>query len=154
MSTNAYAAKRAIVNRAKQLVEPTGPITAQIKYAWSGAPTSLSVRGGFITFDQPEEEELPDGKGVLIRENAIVGLHITAVLSPPPPDGVEASDRAVEQVGKELGAMLAAEPGLCGRNTSARIVGGQGDYTLTDDAVTSRLSYRISVKSYLDPQRT
>jgi len=152
MTTNAYAAKRALFDRLTELAALGGGALAgvQVAYAYPGATAKAEcVYGGGVTFDQPGEDDMVDGKQVLVKEDAQVSVHIRIVQSPPSADGIRDTDERAEAIGDAIGEALAANPHLAGGHSVTRILGGQGDYAPTDTQAVSILSYRISVESYL-----
>lgn len=157
MSTNVYAAKRAIIARLQQHAASSGnPLSGrQVAYAWPGQSAELvCVYGGGVTFDQPEDQELANGlRDRVPRENAVVTVHIRVAHSPPGEAGIADTDVDAEQIGAEIGRVLMAEPKLAGGHSVARITSGQGDYSPTDDQAVSILSYRITVSSWITKEQ-
>jgi hypothetical protein len=156
MTTAAYAAKRAVVDRLVQRAAQPGNALSgvQVAYSWPGNTAAMEcVYGGGVTFDQPGTDDAVDSqRHRLVKETATVGVHIRIAASPP--DAVEpirATDARAEAIGDEIGALLAAQPGLAGGSSVARLLRGQGDYSPTDDQAVSTLSYQISVESYIQP---
>lgn len=158
MTTNAYAAKREIIRALQEHSQRQGhALTAvQVLYAWNASKAQdICVYGGGVVFDQPEEEDLVDGKRRLVKESATVGLHIRVAnpnLNPDPAvDDIEATDIRCEEIGEEIGRMLSLNPHLAGGHSVSAVRSGQGDYSPDDTKAVSTLAYRVSVESYLDP---
>ena len=107
------------------------------------------IYGGGIIFDQTGEGDLVDGDDTLVREVAVIGLHIRVEM-PPGPDGddpIEVTDEIAETMGDALAQLLAEEPHLAGGMSISRIVGGQCDHYQTDTSAVSVLTLRVSVES-------
>lgn len=156
MSTNAYAAKRAIIDRLKQLSAVPGNAMSgvQVLYAYRPAAAELvCVYGGAVVFDRDKDDAAVDGNSNrLEKETATVGVHIRVAMEPPDDsDGepIEATDVRAEEIGEAIGEVLSAEPRLAGGSSVTSIAGGQGDYAPTDTRAVSRLSYRVTVESYI-----
>jgi hypothetical protein len=153
LTTNVYAAKRAIIARLQQRAAELGnPLSGvQVAYAWPGATAELvCVYGGGVLFDQPEEEAVQSGPhDRLAKEAATVTVHIRVAQSPPGEGGIADTDQLAEAVGAEVGRLLLAEPNLAGGSSVARVVSGQGDYSPVDDQAVSILSYRVGVDSWV-----
>lgn len=154
MTTNMFAAKRALFTGLAELAGRDGSALTgvQVAYSWPGSTVERRcVYGGGTTFDQPGDNDAVDGTRRLVAETAHLALHIRVVRTPPGEGGIEDADAEAEAIGEAIGAWIAANPRFAGGSSRARMVGGQGDYFGTDDAATSTLSYRIDVDSYLDP---
>ena len=154
MTTNGYAAKRALFDALGELSRLAGgPLAGvQVAYSYPGQTAEhILVYGGSVTFDQPGEDgDAVDGNRVLTKETAFIGVHIRVGVSPQPDGGIRDTDELAEAIGEAIGHEIAVNPHLCGGNSWARIVGGQGDYSPNDDSSVSTLSYRIAVDSYLE----
>jgi hypothetical protein len=156
MSTNAYAAKRAIIDRITAVAAlPGTPLSGQnaaILYAWNGATAKeITLYGGGVTFDQPEADEAVDGeRRRLVAETAHVGLHIRVARAPDPAtvDQIRTTDEMCEEIGDWLGDLLTREPRIAGGASKSRILSGQGDYVPVEDKAVSRLSYVVEVTSH------
>ena len=151
MSTNAYAAKRAIFDRMRERSHLPGNAfsDALVSYSDPGKfAEGQMVYGGGILFDQPKEDELQDGDDVLTHEVATIGVHIRVEI-PTPADGrgCEVSDEICEAIGEEIGALFKADRHLAGGGSITRIAGGQCDQGSTDTTVTSTLTYYVDVES-------
>lgn len=153
VSTNAYAAKRGLFDRLREIkADPAGPFVDWfISYSDPGKfGEGQTIYGGGIIFDQAGDEDLADGLDTLVHEIAVLGLHIRVEMPPPPDtdrDPVEITDEVAESVGDALAQRLAEEPHLAGGHSISRIVGGQCDHYLTDTSAVSVLTLRISVES-------
>jgi hypothetical protein len=154
-ATNAYAAKRAIIDRLAALAASGGgPLAGvQVAYSWPGKNAEMvCVYLGRVTFEHPADEELADGPDSLPKEVATIGLHISVAQSPPSDDGVRDTDIQAEEIGDAIGDLLMREPRLAGGHSIARIAAGEGDYIPTDDQARSVLTLRITVESYVEGQ--
>jgi len=151
VSTNGYAAKRAIFARLREVkADPSGPfVDWLIRYSDPGTfGEGLMIYGGGILFDQSGEGDLVDGDDTLVREVAIIGVHIRVEQAPDPDDDpVEHTDEIAEEMGDALAQLLADDPRLAGGMSISRIVGGQCDHYQTDTSAVSVLTLRISVES-------
>jgi hypothetical protein len=151
LSTNAYAAKRAIFDRLRERShQPSNRLSdALVSYADPGKfAEGHMVYGGGIVFDQPKEDELADGDDILTHELATIGVHVRVEI-PTPEDGrgCEVSDEICEGIGEEIGEMFRADRHLAGGTSITRIAGGQCDQGSTDTTVTSTLTYYVDVES-------
>jgi hypothetical protein len=152
-STNAYAAKRALISRLKELVAE-GPLSGvQVLYAKRGSLTNRCVYGGGVTFNQPEDEEVVDGRSRAVKETATIGIHIRVARSPTAVDGIEQADIDCEEISDLIAEEFAANPRLAGGHSASRIDSGQGDYSPDDASDISILSLRISVESWVTTER-
>jgi len=155
VSTNAYAAKRALRDRFLAMVrnDPGGPLSdLLVSYSDPGKfAEGQMLYGGGIVFDQSgQEQDLVDGDDTLAHEVAVHGWHIRIEMAPTPDgdrDPVEVTDEIAEGVGDAVAGRLAADPHLAGGHSVSRIIGGQCDHHLTDTAAVSVLTLRISVES-------
>jgi hypothetical protein len=155
VSTNAYAAKRAVFARLREVqADPGGPFANWlISYRDPGKfGEGQMIYGGGIVFDQAGEEDLVDGDDTLAKEVAVLGLHIRVEMAPVLDDAVdpvEFSDEVAETMGDALAQLFAEDPRLAGGQSITRIVGGQCDHGGTDTTVISVLTLRVSVESYV-----
>lgn len=153
VSTNAYAAKRALFARLREVkADPAGPfVDWLISYSDPGVfGQGLMIYGGGAIWDQSGEDDVQDGDDTLVSETAVLGLHIRVEQSPDPNpdrDPVEVSDEIAETMGDALAQVLADDPHLCGGHSVARIVGGQCDHYHSDEKTVSVLTLRVSVQS-------
>lgn len=154
-STNAYAAKRAIIDRLKELAAGTsGPLAGvQVLYAFSGVMQNVCVYGGGVTFDQPGDDDAVEGRSRIPRESAFVGIHIRVAKSPPGVDGIRDTDIVAEEIGDAIAEEFADNPHIGGGHSVSRIFNGQGDYSPNDDSAVSTLSLRINVDSWVTTER-
>lgn len=158
MTTNAYAAKRAVIAALKVAASTPGTAlnkySATVLYAFNGATAgNVCVYGGGVVFDQPGDDDVYDGaRNRITLETATVGIHIR-VKQPPAPDvddgGIEATDVIAEEIGEWLGDWLAKHPDVGGGHSVARVISGQGDYSPTEQDAVSILSYRIQIESQI-----
>lgn len=150
MSTNAYAVKRAVFDRLKQLT-PAGGLLAdvQVSYAWPGVPTMSRrcVYGGGVRFEQVADAV--DGTDTLKLERAVIGLYVEVVRDADA-DDVETADVDAEAIGDIIGGIIAREPNLTGGRVQ-EITGGEGDYQQFSSTVRVVLRYDVTVTSYLKP---
>jgi hypothetical protein len=155
--TNGYAAKRAIIDHLAQAAAERqgqpGLGQAAVNYSWPGNNGSLvQVFGGLVTFVQPHDDDLVDGaRDVLVKEIATVSVHIRAVITPPPADGLQAVEELVEEIGDQIADELARYPHMAGGHSLARIVDGVCDEEPVDDSSAARMTMHIVVESYLTP---
>jgi len=151
LSTNAYAAKRAIFDRMRERSHLPGNRLSEVLVAYTDPgkfAEGQMIYGGGILFDQPKEDELQDGDDVLTHEVATIGVHIRVEI-PIPEDGrgCEVSDEIAEGIGEDFGALFRADRHLAGGASITRIAGGQCDQGVTDTTVTSTLTYYVDVES-------
>ena len=151
--TNGYAAKREIFDRFRLFAaDPQGPLADWlISYSDPGKfAEGRMIYGGGIVFDQSGEGDVQDGDDTLVREIAVLGVHIRVEQAPSPDgaaDPVEVTDEVAETAGDALAQLLAENPRLAGGMSISRIIGGQCDHYLTDTGASSVLTLRISVES-------
>jgi len=151
MTTNSYAAKRAIFDRMREHSHLPGNALSDALVSYSDPGRfgqGHTVYGGGIVFDQPEEDEAVDGRDILTHERATIGVHIRIEI-PTPEDGrgCEVSDLIAEAIGEEIGALFRTDRHLAGGGSTTRISGGQCDQGVTDTTVTSTLTYYVGVES-------
>lgn len=151
--TNGYAAKREIFDRFRSYAaDPGGPLFDWlVSYSDPGKfAEGRMIYGGGVVFDQSGENDIQDGEDVLVREIAVLGVHLRVEQSPSPDGGtdpVEVTDEVAETAGDALAQLLAENPRLAGGASISRIVGGQCDHYLTDTGAVSVLTLRVSVES-------
>ena len=153
-ATNSYAAKRDVFAALRAAQVPGSRLAdAVISYSDPGVfAEGQMIYGGGIVFEQPGEEDVQDGPDILVRETAVLGVHIRVEQAPPPdgvPNAVEFTDEIAEGLGDEVAQLLAANRRLAGGMSISRIVGGQCDHYLTDTSAVSVLTLRISVEADL-----
>lgn len=156
MTTNAYAAKRAILDRLTELAR-TGPLSTlgvhggplQIKY--DNRLRDMETRciyGGGVRFDRPSEQTIADGRRELAGETAVTTWFIRVA------DDVDIDiadlDEIAETIGEALGDVLATEPGIAGGRSRSRISAGQGDYSFDDDDNVALLMYEVHTESWIE----
>lgn len=157
MTTNAYAAKREIIDRLVAAAQLTGTALnkhgATVQYAFDAVTaTDVTVYGGPVTFDQPGDSDAVDGeRHRLTFETAQVALIIRAQRTPDPGnlDQIRDTDIIVEEIGEWIGDLLVREPRLAGGSSISRIRSGQGDYAPTEVKAESRLVYVVEVESHI-----
>jgi hypothetical protein len=152
MTTNAYAAKRALVDRLTTMTAAGQRLDGiQVAYKWPGATVrEVCVYGGGVTFTHDAEQGVTDGAGDrLDLETATIGLYIRIVNRDLGDDDVRDADIQAETIGQIIGEELARDPKLAGGLSYTRISAGTGDYQATDDEVVTLLAYQIQVTSYL-----
>jgi hypothetical protein len=153
VSTNAYAAKRALRDRFREITADPSGLFADWVVSYGDPGTfgeGLMLYGGGVLFDQTGDEDLVDGPDTLVHEIAVHGWHIRVEQAPIPGDErepVEATDELAEAAGDALAQCLAENPRLAGGHSVSRIVGGQCDHYVTDTSAVSVLTLRISVES-------
>lgn len=157
MTTNAYAAKREIIDRLAAAAALTGTAlnknNVTVQYAFDAVTaTEVMVYGGPVTFDQPGDNDAVDGERRRITaETAQVALIIRVQRTPDPGnlDQIRDTDLIAEEIGEWLGDLLVREPRLAGGSSISRIRSGQGDYAPTEQKAESRLVYIVEVESYI-----
>lgn len=143
MTTNAYAAKKALFDRITQLAATGQPLDGiTVAYAWPNRPGVECIYGGGVRFEQ--RDAVAEAPGVMVSEEALVSIYIRVMASPP--EDVSITDARAEAIGNEVTALLRTEPQLAG-GLLLGIARGQGDYTQTDDETISILSYQVRVTS-------
>ncbi|HEX6498698.1 MAG TPA: hypothetical protein VF054_06655 [Micromonosporaceae bacterium] len=143
-STNAYAAKRALIDRLATLAGTGQPLDGwQVAYRYPAMPDWKCVYGGGVTFQQTEGAA---ERGVLRYEVATVGIYFRLV---DPDDDARTSDTIVEDAADAFAADLAANPSLGLKLMFLSIERGMGDYFPSDRETTTPLGLQIQVESYL-----
>jgi hypothetical protein len=156
MTTNAYAAKRAIIDRlilaATQRGNPLADNAATVQYAFNPTTaTDVTVYGGGLTFDQDPANEAVDGeRRRLVQEVASLALVVRVQRVPDPAtvEQIRDTDEVCENIGDFIGDLFSREPRLAGGSSITRIRSGLGDYDPTDTRAVSRLSYLVDVTSH------
>jgi hypothetical protein len=144
VTTNAYAAKRAIIDRLKLDTGPGQRLDGvSVGYAYSWDMTDQCIYCGGHTFTVTDDAV--DGKDVLNLETVTVWLYIRVFL---PGGTVEDSDNRCEQLGAVVGEILGDHPDIGGFDYT-QITAGRGDYDVTDDGPISILAYQLNVSSHL-----
>lgn len=157
MTTNAYAAKRAIVNRLQELARGGGPLSTlgvdggplQVKY--DNRPKDMERRciyGGGVRFDRPPEKTVVDGRRELAGEDAVTTWFVR--VKGFSDDEIEDLDEAAETIGEALGGIFADEPTIAGGRSVSKIVAGQGDYSYDDTDNVSLLMYEVHTESVIE----
>ena len=155
MSTNAYAAKRAIIDRLAALAQLPGTalnnVGAVVQYALDLTNAGpVTVYGGGVAFDQPGDNDAVDGeRKKIVEETATIGLHIRVAAQPPGVQPIRDTDAVAEEVGDWLGDELTRNPRIAGGSSITRIRSGQGDYGPTEAAAVSTLTYLIETTSHM-----
>jgi hypothetical protein len=152
LSTNAFAAKRAIFAALKAAVaraQPGSPLAGvDVRYSWTASIGERAIYGGGFDFDQPGDDDLEAGQGdTLVMETVTLGVHIRCVAISDGDEPIEDTDVDVEMIADALSDVVRSTPTIAGGNSVTRIVGGQGDYGPTDATAASRLALRLEVSS-------
>lgn len=150
IATAAYIAKRELIDLLTDIAADSAGRLAgvQVKYALRGDLTTKCIYGGGITFDQPEDDEVVEGRTRTVKEAATLGLHIRVARSPATEDGIREADLECERI-----ATVVAEEIDTASSGAYRISSGQGDYSPNDDSDISTLSLRITVDSWVTTER-
>lgn len=145
MSTNAYAAKKALFDRLAAKAEAGQPLEGiQVAYAFPGNVDAECVYGGGVRFDHVDA--VAEAPGVMVAETALVSVYVRILARQG--DVVDTDARAAEVLAT-LGALLRAEPKLAGWQTWLGMASGQGDYQRTDDEAISILAVQVRIGSHL-----
>lgn len=152
LSTNAFAAKRAIFAALKAHVEDAqagSPLAGvAVHYSWPGNPGERMIYGGGFDFDQPGDNDLEAGQDdTLVEEVTTLGVHIRCTAISDGDEPIEDTDVLVEMIADALTDVVRSNPTIAGPGSRTRVAGGQGDYGPTDSLAASRLSLRLEVTS-------
>ena len=137
MSTNIYAAKRALI----ALLAAELP-AMQISYAVPANFELESVYGGGVRFEHTDR--VAESPGVLVQEQASFSLYIRVMQRPIGP--VADGDDRCAAILAEVTSILKARPVL-GPYQWLGIGQGLGDYSVTDDEAISILSVQVIIGS-------
>lgn len=144
-STNAYAAKRAIIDRFDTLSKVVGhPLEGvQVTDSYPRDLADRSIYGGGARFTQDQESAEP---GLLRFETVTTGLYVRVLQAGEVRD-VEA---ALEALGDIVADVLAEDPDLGGEMTFLQIAAGSADFYPTDSGIEAILALSVQVESHLD----
>lgn len=150
MSTNAYAAKRALFDFLSTLNTSGGPLSGTtdrpivVAYGFPTEPGLKCVYGGGVRFDQ--RQAVAEGVGLAVSEAVNLSLYVRCVERPS--CDPEITDQQCVEIGMVLAASLRSNPtlGVTGFRVDG-ISGGIGDYHRNDDETVSILAYSIAVTS-------
>jgi hypothetical protein len=156
MTTNAYAAKRAIRNRLAELAAGMGPLSTlgcdggplQIKY--DNRPRDMEDRcvyGGGVSFSRSQDDVIVDGSHEIPKETAVTTWYIRVADKAL---DIEDTDEIAETIGEALGDIFASEPRIAGGKSVSKLFAGQGDYDYDDDENISLLMYEVHTESYVE----
>lgn len=145
MTTNVYAAKRALFARLRDKAADGQPLAGiQVAYAFPGQVDQECIYGGGVRFDH--QDAVAEHPGIMVTETALVSLYVRIVGATG--DDVEATDDRAAEVLATITALLRAEPRLAGGQTWLGIQGGQGDYD-TNNGALSILAAQVAIGSHL-----
>jgi hypothetical protein len=143
-ATNAYAAKRALVDRLTVLAMAGQPLEGvQVADTYPRNISDRCVYGGGARFTQTQESAEPGG---LRFETVSTGLYVRVFgrgLS------VRETETIVEGYGDIVGDLLAKDPDLGGGLTFTQITAGAADFYPGDDGVEAILALSVDVESHL-----
>ena len=144
MTTNVYAAKRAMFARLREEAEPGRPLDGwQVEYAWPGNEATLQcIYGAGTRFSQADAV---GERGTLVAEVALISVYIRLVKRPAEP--VEDIEIEIEQVVAELGKTLRKNPNLGGVFTWNSMNEGEAHHSRTDDETVCILALQLAVGS-------
>jgi hypothetical protein len=153
MSTNAYAAKKALFTYLQTLTGPGDPLAGTterpivVAYGWPTEPGLRTVYGGGVRFDQ--RQAVAEGTGTLVAETANVSVYVRCIERPS--CDPEITDQQCLEIGMVLAAALRTDPtlGVSGFRVDG-ITGGLGDYHRNDDETVSTLAYSVAVISHFN----
>lgn len=142
MTTYAYTAKAALIDRLTAYAQPAQPLDGiQVAYAYPGTIDLECIYGGGVRFEH--RDAVAEAPGVMVSEESLISLYIRVMQSPA--GDVRTTDTRAQQIGATIASLLRAEPQLAGGNAVLGIARGQGDYSQTDDETISILAYQIRV---------
>lgn len=144
MTTNVFAAKKALFARLLEESEPGRPLAGkQVSYKWPGQSAELQcVYGGGVRFVQ---EDAVGERGTLVNETAFVSVYIR-VVDRQVKDIVD-TDQICSDIAREIAACLQKNPNLTPTFTWSAIKEGAGDYSESDDEAISILSLQVVIGS-------
>src|SRR5262245_39202206 len=148
VSTNGYAAKRAIIARLQELSRLGQGVLgrAKVNYQWSGTTSNLiEVFGGVVSFNQPGQEDVAEGG--LVQEFATISLHIRIYANPPLANGLQDVEDMIEEAADQIANEIAVNPRIAGGHSYARILDGIGDQEEVPEGQCARLTLHIGVTS-------
>lgn len=143
-ATNAYAAKRALIDRLTVLAATGQPLEGvQVADSYPRDISDRCVYGGGARFTQSQEAAEP---GALRFETVSTGLYVRVLgrgLS------VRETETLVEGFGDTVADILADEPELGGGLTFLQITAGTADFYPNDDGIEAILALSVDVESHL-----
>jgi len=154
-STNAYAAKRAIIDAltARAALKQGGLGQAKVTYAWDGGTGGdlVQVFGGLVYFTQAGDDDAVDGDQRLVKEEALISIHTRVSINPIPPDGEPAreADELVEAILDDIADEVARNRHLAGGHSICRIADGNGGPEPGDGETVASASIHIAIESYV-----
>lgn len=143
-ATNAYAAKRALINRLTVLAATGQPLEGvQVVDSYPRDVTDRCVYGGGARFTQTQEAAEP---GALRFETVTTGLYARVLGRGL---DVRATEQLVETLGDVVADVLADDPDLGGGLTFTQLVAGSADFYPNDDGVEAILALSVQIESHL-----
>ncbi len=144
-TTNATAAKRAIIDRLKAEADSGVLSGVDVDYAFNGNVGLRSIYAG--GWRMTAQDAVAEGPGLLVAEQVTVSLYVRVVARPA--TDVEETDAEADRIETVIGRIFRHEPQLAGGFTVLGIPSGQGDYSRTDDETVSVHALQVRVESHL-----
>jgi phenylpyruvate tautomerase PptA (4-oxalocrotonate tautomerase family) len=143
-ATNAYAAKRALIDRLTALAQVVGgPLYGvQVEYAKPGAITDRCIYGDWAKFTQDQGSAEPG----LRMETATVDLWVRVLGRAM---DARATETLVEGLADVVADELAKDPELPGGLTFEQITSGSVGYSPVDDGYEAMMALQVRVESWL-----
>lgn len=143
-ATNAYAAKRALIDRLTVLSKVAGhPLEGvQVADAYPRDIAARAVYGGGARFTQDDGA----AEGAVRRETVTAGLYVRVLLE----GGQRAVEAVVEGYGDVIAGVLAENPDLAPGLTYTQITGGSADFYPNDSGIEAILALSVDIESWLD----
>lgn len=144
-ATNAYAAKRALIDRLTELSQVVGhPLEGvQVADAYPAGITDRCIYGGGARFVQDEGA----AEAVLRHETVTTGLYVRVF-------GRDLDVRDTEVIAEGFADVIADElvknPELADSLSFTQITAGSADFYPADDGVEAVLALSVDVESWLD----
>lgn len=143
-ATNAYAAKRALIDRLTALSQVVGhPLEGvQVAYDKPGDMKDRCIYGGWARFTRGEGA----AEGVLAQETVLVDLYVRVLGRAL---DARATEALVEGLGDVIADELARDPELTGELTYEQIKSGTAGNVAVDDGTEALLPLSIQIESWL-----
>lgn len=144
-ATNAYAAKRALIDRLKILSKVSGHALegVQVSDSYPRDIADRAIYGGGARFTQDQESAEP---GLLRFETVTTGLYVRVFQV----GTAREIESAVEELGDIVAEVLAEDPDLDDGLMFAQIVAGTADFYPTDSGIEAILALSVQIESHLD----